>query len=133
MPAESGLGLTLTIDDGGGTGRAVTGVTGVTFNTPRAQQDVTSLQYSAMVRLLLLSDFSMTVNFVFDDTTDVGCFHVFKTHTDNDTRTVVIAHSGQTLTAECVLTDVSWNRAQDGSLTGSATLILANGTAAAWS
>lgn len=131
--AESGLGLTLTIDDAGGTGRAVTGVTGVTFNTTRNQQDVTELSQSAMARLLLLADFSMSVNFVFDDTADVGAFQVFKSYTDNDTRTVVIVHSGQTMTAECILTDVSWNRAQDGSLTGTANFVLANGTAAAWS
>lgn len=131
--AESGLGLTLTIDDAGGTGRAVTGVTGVTFNTTRTQQDVTELSQSAMARLLLLSDFSMTVNFVFDDTADVGSFQVFKSYTDNDTRTVVIVHSGQTLTAECILTDVNWNRAQDGSLTGTANFVLGSGTAAAWS
>lgn len=134
MAKESGIGMTLTVDDGGGQGRAITNdVTSVTFGTPRAQQDVTGLDKSAMERLLLLADFTMTINFVFNDTADTGAFQVFKSYTSNSTRTVVLVHSSQTLTAECVLTDVSYNRGQDGSLTGTATLVLANGTAAAWS
>jgi len=130
---ESGIGGTLTVDDAGGTGRAITNdVTSLTFNSTRGVQDVTGLDVAAMERLLLLNDFTITINMVFNDTTDTGCFNVFKATSDNDTRTVVYTHSGNTLTAECVLQSVNWNRAQDGSLTGSATLVLANGVAAAW-
>jgi len=130
---ESGIGGTLTVDDAGGTGRAITNdVTSLTFNSTRGVQDVTGLDVASMERLLLLNDFSITINFVFNDTTDTGAFNVFKATSDNDTRTVVYAHSGNTLTAECVLTSVNYNRAQDGSLTGSANLVLANGVAAAW-
>jgi hypothetical protein len=56
---------------------------------------------------------------------------VFKTRSGS--RTVVILISGQTLTMECLISDVSWSRNNDGSLGATATLQLANGTAPAWS
>lgn len=134
MAKESGIGMTVTIDDANGSGEAITNdVLSVTFNTSRSQQDVTGLDKSAMERLLLLADFSCTINFAWNDAGSPSAFDVFKTYTDNDTRTLVLALSGQTMTAECVITNVTWTRAQDGSFTGSATLVLANGTAAAWS
>ena len=59
---------------------------------------------------------------------------VFKTvPTTSVSRTVVIVHSGQTMTMEIMFSDYSLNRAQDGSLTWTATGSLANGTAPTWS
>lgn len=134
MAKSSGLGMTISIDDADGTARAIgNDLISATFNTSRGQQDVTGLDKSAMERLLLLNDFNLSVVAVFNPAANPSMFGVFSTPADNDTRTVTIVVGGKTLTAECVMTDVSWNRAQDGSFTATATFMLANGTAAAWS
>lgn len=133
MAKSTGLGMTITIDDADGTGRAISNdIVSATFNTSRGQQDVTGLDKSAMERLLLLNDFNLSVTAVFNPAANPSMFGVFSTPADNDTRTVVIVVGGKTLTAECLMTDVGWNRGQDGSFTASATFVLANGTAAAW-
>lgn len=134
MAKSSGLGMTITIDDADGTGRAISNdITSATFNTSRGVQDVTGLDKSAMERLLLLNDFNLSVTAVWNPAANPSMFGVFSTPADNDTRTVVIAVGGKTLTAECLMTDVAFSRGQDGSFTASATFVLANGTAAAWS
>lgn len=133
MAKSTGLGMTLTIDDADGTGRAITNdVTNLTFNTSRGSQDVTGLDKSAMERLLLLNDFNLSVTAVYNPAAAPSMFAVFSTPADNDTRTVVIVVGGKTMTAECLMTDVAWNRNADGSFTAQATFVLANGTAAAW-
>lgn len=131
---SSGLGMTLSIDDADGVARAIgNDIISCTFATPRGVQDVTGLDKSAMERLLLLNDFNLNVVAVFNPAANPSMFGVFSTPADNDTRTVTIVVGGKTLSAECVMTDVSWTRNQDGSFTASATFLLANGTAAAWS
>lgn len=134
MSKESGIGMTVTIDDSGGTGRAITNdVTNISFNTPRGAQDVTGLDKGAMERLLLLGDGQVTVNGVFNDAANAS-FDVLKTAgTFDSTRTVVIAVSGQTLSMEMILTGVNYSRGADGSLTWSATFQLADGTDPTWS
>lgn len=133
MAKESGIGMTVTIDDANGSGVAITNdITNLTFNTTRGVQDVTGLDKTGMERLLLHSDFTLSLSFVYNDDA-VSAWTVFNTFTDNDTRTVVIVHSGKTMTAECVLTSVAWARNADGSFGGTAELALANGTSAAWS
>ena len=134
MAKTSGIGMTITIDDADGTGRAISNdITSATFNTSRGVQDITGLDKAAMERLLLLNDFNLSVTAVFNPAANPSMFGVFSTPADNDTRTVVIVVGGKTLTAECVMSDVAWSRGADGSFTASATFELANGTAAAWS
>jgi hypothetical protein len=131
---ESGIGMTVTVDDAAAAGQAITNdVTSISFSTPRGLQDITGLDKSAIERLLLLADGTVTINGVFND--DSNKSHaVFKTvPTTSVSRTVVIVHSGQTLTMECMFSDYSLNRAQDGSLTWTATGSLSNGTAPTWS
>lgn len=133
MAKSTGLGMTITIDDADGTGRAISNdIVSATFNTSRGSQDVTGVNRYAIERLLLLNDFNLSVTAVFNPASNPSMFGVFSTPADNDTRTVVIVVGGKTLTAECLMTDVSWNRAADGSLTASATFVLASGPAAAW-
>jgi hypothetical protein len=134
MAKASGMGMTLSIDNESGSAQAIgNDILSCTFSTSRGVQDVTGLDKSAFERLLLLSDFNLNVTAVWNAAANPSSWGVFSTYTDNNTRTVVIVVGGKTLTAECVLTDIGWNRAQDGSFTVSATLLLANGTAAAWS
>lgn len=134
MAVESGIGATLTIDDSGGTGRDLSAyVTQVSFNTPRGVQDISSINASGMKRLLLRSDVSISVTCVFEDTANLS-FDVFKTSgTYDSSRTVVFALSGQTFTAECILTDTAFSVGADGSLTITGTFQLSNGTDGTWS
>jgi hypothetical protein len=134
MAKSSGIGMTVTIDDADGTGRAITNdITNITFSTPRGVQDVTGLNSTALERLLLLIDFNCTVTAVFNPAANPSMFGVFSTPADNDTRTVVIVVGGKTMTAECHMTDVSWSRNADGSFTAQATFMQSSTTAPAWS
>lgn len=131
---ETGLGwTTCSVDDSGGSVQAIINdVTNLEFSTPRAVQDVTGIDKSAMERLLLLADFSITLNGVFDDQS--GQAHaVFKTVPSTSVaRTVSLAVSGNTLANECLFTDYALSRAQSGELTWTAPGVLSNGAVPTW-
>lgn len=106
-------------------------VTNFQFSTPRAVQDVTGVDKSAMERILLLADFSITLNGVFNASSS---HTVFKDVSSTDvTRTTSLAIASQTLSVECLYTDYALNRSDSGELTWSAPGVLQNGTAPAWS
>lgn len=131
MAKESGIGMTFSVDDSTGTLRDISNdVTDVGFGTPQNLQDITGLDKSAIERLILLADGTVSCTWVFNDATS-RVFDVFKTRTG--TRTVTIAISGQTLSMEMLISDVSFTRAADGSFTGTSTLQLQSGTVPAWS
>jgi hypothetical protein len=135
MAKETGLGwTTLSVDDSGGSPVAIKNdVTNFQFATPRGVQDVTGVDKSAMERLLLLADFSITLNGVFNDDA-AGSHIVFKTvPTTSVQRTTTLVVSGQTIAPELLYTDYNLTRNADGSLTWTAPGVLANGTAPAWS
>src|SRR5262245_13050231 len=136
MAKETGLGwTTLTVDSSAGNDNndIRNDVTNFEFATPRAVQDVTGVDKSAMERLLLLADFSITLNGVFNDAAAKS--HVtFKTVPSTSVnRTVALAVSGQTLSNECLFTDYQLTRAEDGSLVWTAPGVLADGTVPTWS
>ena len=131
---ETGLGwTTLSVDDSAGTARAIrNNVTNFQFATPRGVQDVTGVDKSAFERLLLLADFTITLNGVFDDAT--GLSHdVFKTVPSTSVaRTTTLTVSGQTLAGELLYTDYALTRAQNGELTWSVPGVLADGQVPTW-
>ncbi|MET8987760.1 hypothetical protein ABZW49_20125 [Nonomuraea wenchangensis] len=135
MAKESGLGWTaLSVDDSAGSPCDVRNdVTNFEFSTPRAVQDVTGLDKSAMERLLLLADFSITLNGVFNDAADKSHTVLKTVSSTSVARTTTITVSGQTLAPEVLYTDYSLSRGDDGSLTWSAPGVLADGTVPAWS
>lgn len=137
MAKVSGITTTVTVDDSAGTGRAITNdITSITVNTPRGSQDITGLDKSAVERLLLLADGSVSMTGVFNTTANQShdVFKTIPTQAGTTTRTVVIVYPGPaTLTMEMVLTDYSLNRGQDGSLVWTVPGQLANGTAPTWS
>ena len=105
-------------------------ITNFEFATPRAVQEVTGIDKSAMERLLLLADFSITLNGVFN----AALSHtVFEDIGNTDvTRTVSITVAAKSLSTECLLTDYQLTRGDDGSLTWSVPGVLADGTAPNW-
>lgn len=134
MAKESGLGWTrLEVDDSTPTARDIKNdVTNFEYSTPRAVQDATGVDKSAMERILLLADFSITLNGVFNDASNQS-HDVLKTVASTSvTRTVGLTISGQILNNECLLTDYALTRADSGELTWSAPLVLQDGTAPTW-
>jgi hypothetical protein len=127
MAKKSGLGITtLSVDDSAGTQRDIRNdITNFQMATPRAVQDVTGIDKSAMERLLLLADFSITLNGVFNDQATTGSHIVF--------RTVTLVITGNTLANECLFTDYNLTRAASGELTWSAPGVLGDGTVPTWS
>lgn len=107
--------------------------TNMQFATPRGVQDVTGVDKSAMERLLLLADFSITFNGVFNPGVSPSAHDVFRTVPSSSVpRTVTLTVSAKTLANETLFTDYSLNRAQDGSLTFTAPGVLANGAVPTW-
>lgn len=135
MAKESGLGwTTCSVDDASGTPQAIKNdITNLQFATPRAVQDVTGIDKSAMERLLLLADFSITLNGVFNDAANMS-HAVFKTVPSTSVaRTVTLAVSGQTLANECLFTDYPLSRSDSGELTFAVPGVLSDGTVPTWS
>ena len=134
MTKETGLGwTTFSVDDSGGTPVAlVASTTQLSFSTPRGVMDTTGLSQSAMDRLLLLADFSVSPTMVFDDGA-TGCHTVFKTVPSTSVaRTVTITVSANTLPNETLFTDYALSRSQSGELICTAPGVLTGGTVPTW-
>lgn len=134
MAKESGIGwTTASVDDSGGTARALKNdFTSVNISTPRATQDVTGLDKSAHEVLLLLADFSVTFNGVFNDASNMS-HDVFKTVPSTAVaRTTTLTVSGQTLANEVLFTDYPLSRGAGGELTFAVPGVLADGAVPTW-
>lgn len=134
MAKESGLGwTTCSVDDSSGSVRAIKNdIVSLEFSTPRGVQDVTGIDKSAYERILLLADFSVTLNGVFNDAANQS-HDVFKTVTSTSVaRTVTLTVSGQTLANECLFTDYPLTRADSGELTFAVPGVLSDGTVPTW-
>jgi len=136
MAKQSGLGDYLAVDDSGGTARDISNdVTNATFNNGTALQEVTGIDKSAVERLQLLGDGTVSINGVFNSASNLS-HDVFKTQTG--TRTVTYCVGGNTgsnpkLEMEMLISAYNLDRAADGSLTWSAELSLQSGTVPTWS
>lgn len=133
MAKESGLGMGLIVDDAGGTPRDISNdITALNWATPRAVQDVTGLDKTAIERLLLLADMTVEPTGVFNDASNMG-HDVFKTVPSTSVpRTTTIQVSGQELEAEILYTDYAMERAESGELTYTAPGVLADGQVPTW-
>ena len=135
MAKQSGLGwTTASVDDSGGTVRAIVNdFTNLEFATPRGVQEVTGIDKSAIERILLLADMSVTFNGPFNPTATTSSHAVFKTVPSTSVaRTTTLTHGGVTLAAEILYTDYALTRATSGELTWSAPGVLADGTVPTW-
>lgn len=134
MAKTSGLGwTTASVDDASGTARAIKNdFTNVQFATPRAVQDVTGIDKSAIERLLLLADFSCTLNGVANFAANQA-HDVFKTVPSTSVaRTLSLTVGGVSLNNEVLFTDYPVTRAQSGELTFAVPGVLADGTVPTW-
>lgn len=108
-------------------------MTNFEFATPRATQDSTGIDKSAMERILLLADFSITLNGIFDDGSNLAHVTLKTVPSTSVTRTVALGVSGQTLSNECLITDYALTRADSGEFTWTAPGVLADGALPTWS
>ena len=133
MAKESGLGMSVAVDDSGGSARTISNdITNLDWTTPREEQDITGLDKSARERLLTLADFSVTLNGVFNDASNQS-HDVFKTVPSSSVaRTVTITISGQVLACETFFSDYSLGRSSSGELTWSAPGALSGGAVPTW-
>jgi len=135
MAKQSGLGDYLAVDDSSGTVRDISNdVTNATFNNGTALQEITGIDKSAVERLQLLGDGTVSINGVFNSASNLS-HDVFKTQTG--TRTVTYAVGGNSgsnpkLEMEMLISAYNLDRAADGSLTWSAELSLESGTVPTW-
>lgn len=132
MAKTNGLGwTTLSVDTSAASATDIRNdITSLDFATPRAVQDVTGIDKSAMERILLLADFSITLNGVFNASSSHTVFSDIAS--TSVARTVSIGVAGATLANECLLTDYSLSRSDSGELTWTVPGVLSNGTAPTW-
>lgn len=135
---ESGLAWTsMSVDDSGGTLRDIRNdITNLEVATPRATQDITGIDKSAMERLFLLADMSLTLNGVYNDASNQA-HDVFKTIPSTSVaREILLVVSGQTLgltpQVSLLLTDYPLTRADSGELTWAVPGVLSNGAIPTW-
>lgn len=135
MAKETGLAwTTLSVDDSAGAAKDIRNdITNFEYATPRAVQETTGIDKSAFERLLLLADFSITLNGVFNPEADMSHAVLKTVGSTSVTRTISITVSGQSLNNECIITDYALTRADDGALTWQAPAVLADGTVPTWS
>ncbi len=137
MAKTTGLGATVLVDDAASAAQTISNdVTNFQFATPRGVQDTTGVDKSAHERLLLLADYSATLNGVFDNGSNLS-HAVFKTipSTSVNRNVKIEPTSGGTpfLSCLCVLTDYTITRAAAGELTWAVPAALADGTVPTWS
>lgn len=133
MAKESGLGLTVAVDDAGGNARTISNdITNLDWSMPSEFQDITGVNSSGMERLHLLADLSLTLTGVFNPTANMS-HDVFKAvNLTSVTRTVTITHSAQILTNELLFNDYVVQRAANAALTWQAPAQLNSTSVPAW-
>ena len=135
MAKTNGLAwTTLSVDNSAGAAKDIRNdLTNFDFAMPRAVQDHTGIDKSAIERQLLLADFSINLNGVVNVEADKS-HSVLKTVSSTSVvRTVDLGHASQTLSNECLFTDYQWTRAATGELTFAAPGVLATGVVPTWS
>lgn len=135
MAKASGIGwTTFSVDDSSNAQQAIIDdLTDLKITTPRAVQDITGIDKSAIQRLLLLADCTMTMNGVFNGAANQS-HAVFSTIPSTSVnRLVTSVVNGKTLAPHLVLTDYPLTRATSGALTWSVPGSLADGAVPTWS
>lgn len=138
MAKVSGLGGVIKVADATSTVQTITNdCTNYTFTTPRATQDVTGVDKFANERILLLADYTVTLNGVYNTAANMSHAVLSTVPSTNVTRSVEIDPIGTTtgnpkLVVNCLLTDYQITRANTGELTWQTPGSLADGNVPTW-
>lgn len=132
MAKETGLGQTaLNVDDASGTPRDIRNdINSWDLSTPYAMQDTTGVDKSASERLALLADLTGNLNGIFNPA--ANRLHAVMSGDLRVVRTIGFTISGQSLSAECYITDYAVNRAAGGEFTSKCPFVLQDGTVPDW-
>ena len=131
MAKEPGFAFTVEVDNASDSLTDISNdVTNLNWSTPRGVQDTTGVDKSAMERLLLLADFSVTLNGVFNPDLSHDVFS--SVGTSALVRDTDLTISGESLDNDCVFTDYALTRNADGSFTWTAPGVLADGEVPTW-
>lgn len=139
MAKTSGLGSAVKVADASASVQTITNdVTNYQFSTPRATQDVTGVDKSANERILLLADYSVTLNGVFNTASNMSHAVLSTISSTSVTRSVELDPIGTTtgnpkLAVNCLLTDYQITRSNTGELTWQVPGSLADGAVPTWS
>lgn len=141
MAKSTGVGwTTLAVGDSSNSSVSIINdVTNWQFSTPRGVQDVTGLDKSGIERLLLLVDFSCTLNGVMNPAVSHTVFSTVSSSSVNRFMTNTVNGKNLNLgsagagTGAVLFTDYATSRAQTGELTWSAPGVLGNGSVPTWS
>jgi hypothetical protein len=122
------------VDDSTNTQQAIKNdFTNIAFATPRGVQDVTGIDKSAYERILLLADFTLTLNGVFNPAANAE-HDVFKTIPSTSVaRLVTMVVAAKTLAPTVLFTDYTLTRAANGDFTFAVPGVLSNGVVPTWS
>lgn len=105
-------------------------VTNFSFAVPRGVQDITGIDKSAMERQLLLADFSIDLNGVFNTATSHTVFSTVSS--SSVARSTTMEVDSAELDNECIYTDYALTRANTGELTWTSPGVLSDGTVPTW-
>jgi len=133
MAKQTGLGMTVSVDDSSGTPRDISNdIRSVGLSTPYGVQEVTGIDKSAMERLLLIIDGQVTISGVMNTASNMS-HDVFKTvPSTRVNRTTALDYGAASLSMEMLYTNYEVNRSDAGELLWTATGALADGTAPTW-
>jgi hypothetical protein len=136
MAKQHGLGAVITVDDAGGSPQVVSNSNSqFEFATPRAANDITGVDKSAIERQLLLADFSCTLQGPFDTTSNKAhdvFSSVSSTSVNRTTKIQPTASSVPYLSVEALFTDYQITRADSGALNWQSPGVLSDGTVPTW-
>jgi len=133
----TGLSGTLSVTDASAAYQNIgTDITNYAFTMPRGLEDVTGLNKFAHEQLLLLTDFTLTLNGIFDPGPNLS-HSVFSTVSGTSvTRSVSISPTAVTttpiITVNCLITDYQITRANTAELTFQVPAQLADGNVPVW-
>jgi len=125
---------TLSVDDASSSQQAIKNdITNLTFATPRAVQDVTGVDKSATERLLLLADFTVSLNGVFNGAANMSHAVFCTVPSTSMARLVTMVVNSKTLAPTVIFTDYQLTRPATGEFTWQAPGSLSNGAVPTWS
>jgi hypothetical protein len=139
MAKTSGLGEVIKVADAASAVQTITNdITNWAETSPRATQDTTGVDKFAHEMILLLADYTVTLNGVFNTAANMS-HAVFSTVSSTSVnRSVELDPIGTTtgnpkITVNCILTDYQVTRAATGELTWQVPGQLADGATPTWS
>ena len=136
MAKLTALGMSLAVDDAGGTPRTITNDVGsFTMNSGRTPIDVSGLDVTGMERLLGRADTTISLSGFYNPGSNLS-HDVFKTvlsQAGTVTRTVTIGYATGTVVGEFIAVTYNQTVSQDGSHPWTADLQATGGTVATWS